>query len=150
MLAGDGTKLRAQNSKKNNFNEKKIERHVAYIDDKLNEYSSILASEDNDLTDEKKKEINDKINKHQQHKTKYEDFKKQLDDTGEVQISTSDPDSRQMITCNNITEVAYNVQRLWMLNTTFQLTSTSPIKMIPRLWERLFVEQKLFLANRIL
>src|SRR5690606_28284522 len=110
LLAGDSTKLRAQNSKKKNFNAKKIERHVAYIDDKLDEYSAVLAKADNDLSDQKKKEINDKIDKHQQHKKKYESYKKQLDDTGEVQISTSDPDSRQMITRNNITEVAYNVQ----------------------------------------
>ena len=110
LLAGDGTKLRAQNSKKNNFNEKKIERHIAYIDDKLNEYSAILANEDKDLTEQKKQEINAKINKHQQHKKKYESYKKQLDETDAVQISTSDPDSRQMIVRNNITEVAYNVQ----------------------------------------
>jgi hypothetical protein len=102
--------LRAQNSKKNNFNAKKIERHVAYIDDKLNEYSAVLAEADNDLSEEKKKEINDKINKHQQNKDQYEKLQQQLDETGEVQISTSDPDSRQMITRNNITEVGYNVQ----------------------------------------
>jgi len=30
LIAGDSTKLRAQNSKKNNFNQKKIDRHVAY------------------------------------------------------------------------------------------------------------------------
>ena len=35
LVAGDSTKLRAQNSKKNNFNENKIERHLAYIDNKL-------------------------------------------------------------------------------------------------------------------
>ena len=35
LLAGDGTKLRAQNSKKNNYNQKKIDRHLAYIDSKL-------------------------------------------------------------------------------------------------------------------
>lgn len=110
LLAGDGTKLRAQNSKKNNFNAKKIERHVAYIDDKLNEYSAVLAEADNDLSEEKKKEINDKIDKHKQHKKKYENYKKQLEQIDEVQISTSDPDSRQMIVRNNITEVAYNVQ----------------------------------------
>src|SRR5690606_29392819 len=90
--------------------EKKIERHIAYIDDKLNEYNAILANEDKDLADEKKQEINDKIDKHQRHKKKYEDYKKQLDETDAVQISTSDPDSRQMIVRNNITEVAYNVQ----------------------------------------
>lgn len=110
LLAGDGTKLRAQNSKKNNFNEKKIERHIAYIDNKLDEYNSILASEDKDLSEKKKQEINGKINKHQLHKKQYQDFQKQLDSTGEVQISTSDPESRQMIVRNNITEVAYNVQ----------------------------------------
>ncbi len=110
LLAGDGTKLRAQNSKKNNFTHSKIERHIAYIDDKLNEYNTILASEDNDLSEQIKQDINDKIDKHQKHKDKYEGFKKQLTETGEVQISTSDPESRQMITRNNITEVAYNVQ----------------------------------------
>jgi len=110
LLAGDGTKLRAQNSKKNNFTHSKIERHIAYIDDKLNQYSNILAQEDKDLTDSKKQELQQKINKHQYHKDKYEGFKKQLAETGEVQISTSDPDSRQMIVRNNSTEVAYNIQ----------------------------------------
>ena len=33
-----------------------------------------------------------------------------MDDTGEKQISTSDPESRQMIVRNNITEVVYNTQ----------------------------------------
>lgn len=42
LLAGDGTKLRAQNSKKNNYNQKKIERHLAYIEAKLEEYNAIL------------------------------------------------------------------------------------------------------------
>lgn len=110
LLAGDGTKLRAQNSKKNNFTHSKIERHIAYIDDKLQAYSSILADEDKDLTVEQKHEIQDKINKHKHHKDKYEGFQKQMEQTGEVQVSTSDPESRQMIVRNNITEVVYNVQ----------------------------------------
>ncbi len=38
LLAGDSTKLRAQNSKKNNYNEKKIQRHLDYIENKLKEY----------------------------------------------------------------------------------------------------------------
>jgi len=32
LIAGDSTRLRAQNSKKNNYNQAKIDRHVAYID----------------------------------------------------------------------------------------------------------------------
>ncbi len=108
LIAGDSTKLRAQNSKKNNFNEKKIERHLAYIDSKLEEYNKILAQEDGD--DTKKKDAQNKIEKHLLHKAKYEQMQEVLKETECVQISTSDPDSRQMITRNNITEVAYNIQ----------------------------------------
>ena len=42
LIAGDSTKMRAQNSKKNNFNQKKIDRHIAYIDNKLKEYNQQL------------------------------------------------------------------------------------------------------------
>lgn len=108
LIAGDSTKMRAQNSKKNNFNQKKIERHIAYIDTKLEEYSGILASEDGDS--DKKKEAREKIKKHLEQKQKYRQLEQQLQETQEVQISTSDPDSRQLITRNHITEVGYNIQ----------------------------------------
>jgi transposase len=108
LIAGDSTKLRAQNSKKNNFNEKKIERHIAYIDARLEEYNSLLSTEDNDKIN--KIQIQEKIVKHQHHRAKYEQMQQVLKETECVQISTSDPDSRQMITRNNITEVAFNVQ----------------------------------------
>ncbi len=108
LLAGDGTKLRAQNSKKNNFNQKKIDRHLAYIEAKLEEYNAILSQEDGDI--EQKQKAQKKIEEHLFHKQKYKDLEKQLEESGEVQISTSDPDSRQLIIRNYITEVAYNVQ----------------------------------------
>jgi len=106
LIAGDSTKLRAQNSKKNNFNEKKIERHLAYIDSKLEEYNTALATAD----EGNKKIIEKEIEKKNQRKEFYNELSKQLETTGEVQISITDPDSRQLITRNNITEVAYNVQ----------------------------------------
>ena len=49
LVTGDSTKLRAQNSKKNNFNPNKIERHIAYTDDNLEEYNATLAKEDIDV-----------------------------------------------------------------------------------------------------
>jgi transposase len=111
LIAGDSTKLRAQNSKKNNFNPAKIERHIAYIDAKLEEYSTILAKEDkDDLTPAEKDSIQAKIKKHKSRKAQYLQMQQQLDESGDTQISASDPDSRQLITRNNITEVAYNVQ----------------------------------------
>jgi hypothetical protein len=111
LVAGDSTKLRAQNSKKNNFNEAKIERHIAYIDARLEEYSKILAAEDKDeVSEPEKTEIKEKIKKHKQRKASYQDLHRQLEQNGETQISTSDPESRQLITRNNITEVGYSVQ----------------------------------------
>ena len=57
-----------------------------------------------------RKTIVEKVEKHLVQKKKYLTFDKQLKESGETQISTSDPLSRQMITRNNITEVAYNIQ----------------------------------------
>lgn len=54
LLAGDGTILRAQNSKKKNYNQAKIDRHLAYIETKLNEYNAILANEDGDKVEKEK------------------------------------------------------------------------------------------------
>src|SRR5690625_4759239 len=108
LLAGDGSVFRAQNSKKNNYNQKKIDRHLAYIEAKLDEYNQILSSEDGDV--EAKEKAQKKIKKHLEHQKKYKELEKQLEASGEVQISTSDPDSRQLIVRNMITEVAYNLQ----------------------------------------
>lgn len=106
LIAGDSTKLRAQNSKKNNYNQDKIDRHVAYIDHKIEEYNNLLATADGD----KKVEIEKAISKQTQRKEVYKAIEQQIQETGQAQVSTSDPESRQMITRNNITEVAYNVQ----------------------------------------
>jgi transposase len=106
LIAGDSTKLRAQNSKKNNYNQTKIDRHIAYIDNKLEEYTRMLAENDGD----NRKQIEDEIKKQQDRKNNYKRLEKQLKESGEPQISISDPESRQIMIRNNITEVAYNVQ----------------------------------------
>jgi transposase len=111
LIAGDSTKLRAQNSKKNNFNEAKIKRHIEYIDARLEEYNKLLATEDQDaISEPEKAEIKAKVEKHKERKAGYLHLRQQLEQTGENQISTSDPESRQLITRNNITEVGYSVQ----------------------------------------
>jgi len=106
LIAGDSTKLRAQNSKKNNYNQSKIDRHVAYIDSKLEEYTKALAENDGD----NKQAILDEIAKQKKRKEQYKEIEKELNESGEPQVSTSDPESRQIMVRNNITEVAYCVQ----------------------------------------
>src|SRR4030065_2258173 len=106
LIAGDSTKLRAQNSKKNNYNQAKIDGHIAYIDNKLEEYTRALAENDGD----NRIKIEAEINKQEERKAAYRDLEKKLQESGEPQISLSDPESRQIMIRNNITEVAYNVQ----------------------------------------
>ena len=61
-------------------------------------------------TKEGKEKVQKKIEQHLKHQEKYKSLEKQLEETDEVQISTSDPESRQLIVRNMITEVAYNLQ----------------------------------------
>ena len=110
LIAGDSTKLRAQNSKKNNFNKKKIARHLDYIDKKIEEYQNHLKENDGDKLSDDNRKIEDEIKEQNIRKKKYEEIENQIDESGENQVSTSDTDSRHMIVRNNITEVGYNVQ----------------------------------------
>lgn len=106
LLAGDSTKLRAQNSRKNNFNEKKIEYHLQYIESRLDEYTKALETAD----EENKKVLEQKIQTQNDRKQEYETLQQSLKEGEELQISTSDPDSRKLMIRNNICEVAYSVQ----------------------------------------
>jgi transposase len=107
-VAIDGTKFRAVNSKKNNFNQKKIDRQLAYIDEKIAQYMQEL--DEGDVKEGVQKEIQKKIARHRNQKRKYNRIAKQLKESGADQISTTDPDARSMIIHGQVVEVAYNVQ----------------------------------------
>ena len=114
-LAVDGTKFRAVNSKKNNYNQKKIDKHQQFIEQKTQEYLAQLDEldaqenkhDDNELA---KADIQKGLQKLAQRKLKYDILQEQLDHTDEKQISTTDADSRALIINKNIVEVAYNNQ----------------------------------------
>jgi len=115
VIATDGTKLRAQNSRKNNYNQKKIDDHLAYIENRLHEYLDALDMADTaeamglDPETDKQK-IREKIEWLKNKKQQYKKLEEQLKDTGEEQISTTDPDSRKLPIRQNIIEVCYNIQ----------------------------------------
>jgi transposase len=115
LVAIDGTKLRAQNSKKNNFNQKKISRHLGYIEDKTNEYLSQLDECDKKENEHaevviKKDKVKEQIEKLAQRKIKYDELTEQVKLSEDGQVSTTDPDSRALTMHHNIVEVSYNVQ----------------------------------------
>jgi transposase len=110
VIAIDGTKARAHNSKKNNYNPKKIDRHFAYIEEKTNQYLRELDEADKKEQNEKVKDINEKLTRLKTQKIKYENLTAQLEQTGEPQVSTTDVDARALLIHGQVVEVSYNTQ----------------------------------------
>jgi len=112
LIAIDGSKFRACNSKKNNYNSKKLERHLKYLDEKIESYMQELDHHDITEASLEKPDVNtikERIQQLRDRKEKYESYQKKLKQSGENEISTTDPDSRLMANHNNV-EVSYNVQ----------------------------------------
>ena len=111
LLALDSTKMRGQNSLKNNFNKKKIKRHLEYIDNKIEEYLDQLCGDTGSGVHKAQREvIEDKITELEQRRKAYEELEKAVNESRDGQISTTDPDSRAVIYHRNIVQVGYNIQ----------------------------------------
>lgn len=112
IVAIDGTKFKASNSKKNNYSKKKIERHKKYIDEKIDRYFEEL--DENDELEENDRqpsaeEIKKRIEELKNRKTRFEGLEKEMEASGQAELSTVDPDARLMNSKNSV-EVSYNVQ----------------------------------------
>ena len=110
IIAIDGTKSRAHNGKKSNFNQKKIDKHIAYIEAKVEEYLDELEKNDVKDTSVKVTNIQQKIERLKQNKIKYELLEEKLKASGEPQISTTDADARALLVQGQVVEVSYNIQ----------------------------------------
>lgn len=110
IVAIDGTKMRAHNSKKNNYSPKKIERHLAYIEEKTNTYLKELDENDEGESPIKLDNIAKKIARLKEQKIKYELLDKQMEDSRSPQISTTDADARALLVQGQVVEVSYNMQ----------------------------------------
>jgi len=109
-IAIDGSKFRAQNSKKNNYNKKKILQHLDYIEEQTQLYMEELDINDKKAIKglpKKKKKIFQDLDK---RKKKYKELEKQLEESEDTQISTVDPDAKALPIKRTIVEVGYNIQ----------------------------------------
>ncbi len=110
-LAVDGSKFRASNSKKNNYSQNKIDRQLHYIEQKTAEYLRQLDQADSlEHSEENIQLIQQKLNYFQSNKINYEILQEQLRQSGQTQISTTDPDSKALLVQGQVVEVSYNVQ----------------------------------------
>jgi transposase len=114
LVAIDGTKFKAVNSKSNNLNEKTVALTLKRTEEKIAEY--LREMDENDKADSGKDdsvkvdELKEKISKLEEKKQQYEQAQNQMKETGQREVSLTDPDSRLMRVDSQRLDVCYNIQ----------------------------------------
>ncbi|MBO8144617.1 MAG: IS1182 family transposase [Thermodesulfobacterium sp.] len=112
LVAIDGSKFKAVNSKKRNFNQQKLKKKIKEIEEKIEDYFKDLEENDakeSNVSSPTAKELKAKIELLKNRKRKYQNLLKGLKESGETQVSLTDADARAMVNNQKI-EVCYNVQ----------------------------------------
>ena len=112
LLAIDGSKFKALNSKDRNFNEKKLQELIAAADARLAEYFAALDAADASeppAVPPSRGDLQQKIATLQEKKKWWEELLAELQSNAQSQVSLSDPDSRLMHTRQGA-QMSYNAQ----------------------------------------
>src|SRR5271157_2406990 len=114
LVAIDGTKFKAVNSRSNNLNEKTVALRLKQTEEKIAQYLRELDS--NDANDSEQGEdsaaeaLKEKLSQLEEKKQQYEQIQSQMEATGQTEVSLVDPDSRLMRVDSQRLEVSYNIQ----------------------------------------
>jgi len=113
LVAIDGSKFKAVNSKSRNFTKDKLKDRLKRIDEKIDEYLSELerADSEEETSGEEKspEEIKRIIRGLGERRKLYQSYADEMERDGETQKSLTDEDSRLMM-ANGKMDVCYNVQ----------------------------------------
>ncbi len=114
LVAIDGSKFKAVNSRERNFTDRKLKRALKEIDKKIEAYLDEMDANDAQEPEERKlsaEELKEKIRLLKERMKKYKGLQGLLDESDQSQISLTDPDSRSMpIGGGRVTDVSYKVQ----------------------------------------
>jgi len=115
LVAVDGSKFKAVNNRRRNFNQARLTKAIKAIEEKIDGYLDDLDQADADEPgpDEpgpSATELREKIETLQQRKTKYQALHQGFKESGAKQVSLTDKDARSMVMHHGSTEVGYNVQ----------------------------------------
>ena len=114
LVAIDGSKFKAVNNKGRNFTDRRLKRAMKDVEKKIDAYLDELDENDANEPDERKptaEELKEKIKRLKERMKEHKGLKKKMEDSGETQISLTDPDSRSMLLAGGPrTQVGYNVQ----------------------------------------
>lgn len=111
IVAIDGSKFKAVNSKENNYTPKKLEFHIKRVEKHIDDYMKQLDAadhKDDQVVDDTP--IQEKIDGLKQKLAELNELKEVVENHPEKQLSTVDPDSRLMKTRGMTRAVCYNVQ----------------------------------------
>lgn len=114
LAAIDGSKFKAVNSMGRNYTRKRLRELIKREEKKVEEYLKDLDEADREEGDEEEKtltaeELKKKIAGIKDHLEKHKELEEKLVESGESQISLTDPDARLMRMSKG-TDVCYNVQ----------------------------------------
>jgi hypothetical protein len=112
LLAVDGTRIKAVNNKDRNFTHASLTQFIKRADAKLDDYLQRLDQSDvaeTKTTGSRVKSLTEKIAAIHERRTRCKDMLAQLDQSGEDQISLTDPESRARSAHTRVA-VGYNVQ----------------------------------------
>lgn len=113
LLAIDGSKFRALNSRENNFNAKKLEQRLAQIDAQIGAYVQQLAANDAQEAGApappNREQLQARIAQLRERKEDYQGLQGELESSAEKQLSTTDADARLMHTRSGA-QLSYNAQ----------------------------------------
>jgi transposase len=112
VVAIDGSKFKAVNSSDRNFTNAKLKRRMQEIEASITRYLAELETADRQepaAKEAKTVRLNDKISALKDQMAKLREIEAKLEETGETQISLTDPDARSMMTRGSGI-VGYNVQ----------------------------------------
>lgn len=111
LIAVDGTRLKAVNSRERNFTKAKLAKALAESDERLNRYLKQLDDADKDDTTPSAlvDNLDEKIAAIKERRARLEQHRADLEASGEDQISLIDPDARAMHSSSRI-GVGYNIQ----------------------------------------
>ena len=111
MVAIDGSKFRACNSRRKNFTKRKIEKMLEHHEQSAKKYMELLEQVDDCETEDNKLDkntIQEKLLRAKKRIEELTELQKEVEEKGEV--SLTDPDARHMSVSNNGTDIAHNVQ----------------------------------------
>ncbi|MDP5129608.1 MAG: IS1182 family transposase [Paraglaciecola sp.] len=111
IVAIDGSKFKAVNSKPNNFTPQKAKDHIQRVEQSINKYLSKLDESDKNSENDASSELNaTKLAWLRKRLEELKDIQKIVEQQPDKQLSLTDPDSRLMKTNNMNRQVCYNVQ----------------------------------------